>query len=400
MIKKVLICLVIIVLGMTAYFFWRTWQGQSTPGVRSQKDLTDQLNAMDIREKIGQMIFAGPDGTEMDEGTKKLIQHHQVGGFIFFAANLQNTEQLTTLLNDIKKKNATNSIPLFLGVDQEGGRISRFPEEVLKLPTNEEIGIINNPAFSFEVGQILGKQVKAFGFNLDFAPVLDVNSNPDNPVINDRSFGPDPQLVSRLGIETMKGIQSQQIMSVIKHFPGHGDTIVDSHLDLPVIGKSTEELEQLELIPFQEAIDKGADMVMVAHILLPEIDPTYPSSMSETVITDMLRKQLGFNGVVVTDDMTMKAITNHYDIGEAAVQSVKAGSDIILIAHEYDNATAAIDALVHAVEAGELSEKRIDESVLRILELKKRYGIQDHPVQEVNVKALNQSIEEIMEKYK
>ncbi|MBO0995881.1 beta-N-acetylhexosaminidase [Bacillus sp. SD088] len=371
----------------------------SGKALRAQKNVTEQLNDMNIREKIGQMIFVGPDGAELDEGTKELITHHQVGGFIFFSESLQTSEQMLTLLNDIKKENTQNPFPLFLGVDQEGGQVSRFPDDILSLPTNEEIGMLNNPTFSYQVGQVLGEQLKAFGFNLDFAPVLDVNSNPDNPVINDRSFGPDPQLVSRLGIETMKGIQSQQIMSVIKHFPGHGDTAVDSHLELPIIEKSVKEMEKLELIPFQKAIDEGADMVMVAHILIPEIDPAYPSSMSEKVITNLLRDQLHFTGVVVTDDMTMKAITNQYEMGEAAVQSVKAGSDVILIAHEYDKAKEAIEALVHVVETGELSEKRIDESVRRILELKRKYAIQDQPVEKVDVQKLNKAMEELLQEY-
>ncbi|KRG14874.1 beta-N-acetylhexosaminidase [Lederbergia galactosidilytica] len=371
----------------------------STKIIKEQKGVNNQLKAMNIREKIGQMIFAGTDGVELDAGTKELITHHQVGGFIFFAANLLDTKQMITLLNDIKRENVQNPFPLFLGVDQEGGRISRFPDNMMTLPTNEEIGMLNDVAFSYEVGQVLGDQVKAFGFNLDFAPVLDVNSNPNNPVINDRSFGSDPQLVSRLGIETMKGIQSQQIISVIKHFPGHGDTEVDSHLDLPIIEKSVKEMEQIELLPFYKAIHDGADMVMVAHILLPEIDPTYPSSMSKKVITNLLRDRLDFTGVVVTDDMTMKAITNHYEMGEAAVQSVKAGSDVILIAHEYDNVKNVIEALVQAVETGELSEERIDESVRRILQLKKKYNLEDQPVEKVDVESLNHSIEEVLEKY-
>ncbi|MCJ7840107.1 beta-N-acetylhexosaminidase [Lederbergia sp. NSJ-179] len=367
--------------------------------LRAEENISEQLKAMNLREKVGQMIFAGVSGTVMDQETEEFIRTHQVGGMIFYAENLQNTKQMITLLNDIKAANEQNPFPLLLGVDQEGGRISRFPDEVMKLPTNEEIGVINQPTFSYEIGQLLGEQVKAFGFNLDFAPVLDINSNPNNPVINDRSFGNDAKVVSRLGIETMKGIQSQHIMSVIKHFPGHGDTAVDSHLDLPVMDKSMEEMKQLEIIPFQNAINQGADIVMVAHILLSKMDPTYPSSMSEKVITDLLRKQLHFKGVVMTDDMTMQAITKHYDIGEASVQSVKAGSDIILIAHGYDHATAAIDAIVQAVEAGEWSEDRIDDSVRRILELKKNYGVHDQAVQKVDVKALNQAMEEVLNKY-
>ncbi|UZN01027.1 hypothetical protein OL548_18860 [Lysinibacillus sp. MHQ-1] len=202
------------------------------------------------------------------------------------------------------------------------------------------------------MGQLLGEQLKAFGFNLDFAPVMDVNSNPNNPIIGDRSFSNKPDIVSQLGIQTMQGLESQQVIPVIKHFPGHGDTSVDSHLELPKVSKSLDDLTKLELIPFKAAIDKGVDVVMVGHILLPKIDQQYPSSMSKEIITGILRNQLGFDGVVMTDDMTMKAITNHFNIGQAAVDSVKAGNDIILIAHEFANVTAAIDALKAAVKNG------------------------------------------------
>ena len=175
----------------------------------------------------------------------------------------------------------------------------------------------------------------------------------------------------------------------MKHFPGHGDTSVDSHLELPTVNKSLAELEELELIPFQAAVENGADVVMAAHILLPKIDPDYPSSMSKVVLTDMLRKQLGFNGVIITDDMTMGAIADNYSIAQAAVQSVKAGSDIILVAHGESNIAATIDALKAAVESGEIKEERINESVARIIRLKQKYNLEDSVVPSVNVEGLN-----------
>jgi len=302
-------------------------------------------------------------------------------------------------MNDLMAANSNNQLPLFLGTDQEGGKVVRLPGALKNFPTNRKIGDINQSKFSFEVGQLLGEQLKAFGFNLDFAPVLDVNSNPNNPIIGDRSFSNDPAIVSKLGIQTMKGLESEQVIPVVKHFPGHGDTSVDSHLELPKVTKSLNDLNQLELVPFKEAIKNGADVVMVAHILLPKIDPQYPSSMSKEIITGTLRKQLGFDGVVMTDDMTMKAITNHYAIGQAAVDSIKAGSDIILIAHEYANITAAIEAVKVAVSNGEITEERINESVQRIIKLKEKYQLVNQPVPAVDINKLNTDIEKVLNTY-
>lgn len=359
---------------------------------------SDILSTMSLAEKIGQMIIAGVNGTQDGENTKTLIQQYKVGGFIFFSDNLSGPRQTVQFLNNMKKDNVNNPLPLLLSVDQEGGKVTRLPGGLVNFPTNKKIGALNDPDISFEVGTILGKELKEYGFNLDFAPVLDVNSNPNNPVIGDRSFSDHPDIVSELGIQTMRGIQSEGILSTIKHFPGHGDTSVDSHLELPVVNKSIQELESLELIPFKEAINNGADLVMVAHILLPKIDDTYPSSLSKNVITDLLRKKLNYNGVVITDDMTMKAITNNYGMGQATVQAVKAGSDLILIAHDYNKALAAIDALKKAVQNGEISEGRIDASVNRIIELKQAYKLEDIQAGEVDLTKLNQSIESIKKK--
>ncbi|NSL52798.1 beta-N-acetylhexosaminidase [Calidifontibacillus erzurumensis] len=353
----------------------------------------DQLT---LDEKIGQMIFAGIEGTKPNEKTSELIYRYKVGGIIFNGKNIVSPKQTIDYMNHIQSLNADNPIPIMFGIDQEGGRISKLPGNLLSLPTNEEIGKINDPAYSYEIGSLLGKQLKAFGFHMDFAPVLDVNSNPNNPVIGDRSFGNDPDIVSRLGIQTMKGIQSQNVISVIKHFPGHGDTSVDSHLELPVVNKTRSDLEEIELIPFKKAIKNGADVVMVGHIMLPKIDSNYPSTMSKKIIQGMLRKDLEFHGVVITDDMTMKAITNNFDIGQAAVQSVKAGSDIIMVAHDYEKVVAVIDALKKAVEKGEISEKRINESVERILELKKKYNVQNKVIKSVNIDELNRLTRKVL----
>ncbi|MCC3357898.1 beta-N-acetylhexosaminidase [Bacillus sp. REN16] len=355
----------------------------------------DEDESLSLDKKIGQMIFAGISGTKMNSNMNNLITKYHVGGIIFNGDNLVSPKQTVTYLNKIKQANQGN-IPLFFGVDQEGGRISKLPGGLIDFPTNLEIGSRNDPSLSFEIGTVLGKELHAFGFNVNFAPVLDVNSNPDNPVIGNRSFSSNPEIVSRLGIQTMKGLQSQSIVSAVKHFPGHGDTQVDSHLELPKVNKTRAELENLELIPFRQAVKEGVDMVMIGHILVPALDKTFPSSMSKPIITDILRKQLGFNGVVITDDFFMKAITNDYEIGEAAIQSIKAGSDIVMVAHDYNKVIEVHTAIKNAVTNGEISEKRIDESIERILQLKEKYKLNDSPVQPVNVDVLNQEIEQVL----
>lgn len=367
---------------------------------RDTETVQKRIASMSIDEKIGQMIFAGALGTEPNAEIDVLINNYKVGGFIFSGNNITSPSQTIAYINALQTKNSTNKIPLFLGIDQEGGRVSKLPGDLVNIPTNLEIGQMNDPLFTFELGSILGNLVSAYGFNINFAPVLDINSNPQNPVIGDRSFGNNAKLVSELGIQLMKGIQSENVIPTIKHFPGHGDTSVDSHLELPTVNKSLSELEKLELIPFRRAIDEGADMVMIAHLLLPQIDRNYPASLSKIIITDLLRNQLGFTGVVITDDMTMKAITGNFDIGSAAVMSVKAGSDIIMVAHDDENMMKVISALKKAVEVGEISEEQVNESVARILKLKDEYGITNTLSEEVNINAQNQLIKSILEKYK
>ncbi|MEK3979862.1 beta-N-acetylhexosaminidase [Psychrobacillus sp. FSL K6-2836] len=353
------------------------------------------LSDLSLEEKVGQMIFAGIKGTVITNETKKIISTHQVGGIILFKDNLKNADQSVSLLNSIKEENIKNKVPLFLGVDEEGGRVARLPD-LTKLPTSEYLGKQNDAALSYNIGKLLGKELSAFGFNLDFAPVLDINSNPDNPIIGDRSFGTDAEIVSKLGLQLMKGIQSEQVISVVKHFPGHGDTAVDSHKELPIIQKSLADLHALELIPFTRAIEQGVEVIMMGHILLPKIDSTYPASISKVIITDVLREQLDYEGVIITDDMTMKAILNNFEISEAAVSAVKAGNDIVLVAHDYANVKKVKEAILQAIEAGEITEQRIDESVKRVLAIKKKYNLSNKQLDGVNIQELNQSINETL----
>jgi beta-N-acetylhexosaminidase len=354
--------------------------------------ISEQIKNMSLTEKIGQLVIAGIDGYENDEHSKELIEKYKVGGFILLGQNIKDTKQTLELVNSLKTSNSKNKIPLFFSIDEEGGRITRLPREFAKLPSNKIIGEKNNSSLSYKIGSLLGEEVKAFGLNMNFAPVLDVNSNPKNPIIGDRAFGNNVDIVSKLGIQTMKGIQSQNIIAGVKHFPGHGDTSVDSHVGLPVVNNDLNRLKSLELIPFSKAVENGADVVMVAHILLPKIDKENPASFSKIVITDILRNYLKYDGVIITDDMTMGAVVKNYDIGVASVKSLNAGSDIILVCHDFDKETAVIKAINSAVQNKTITEKSIDEKVYRVLKLKQKYNIKDEKINSVNVKVINDKI--------
>ncbi|KPU44769.1 beta-hexosaminidase precursor [Oxobacter pfennigii] len=358
-----------------------------------------ELEKMTLDEKIGQMVISGVDGYSISNTTVKLIEDYHVGGFIILGENVKSTNQLLDMVNSLKARNAANKIPLFLSIDQEGGRIDRMPADFKRLPANKAIGAVGSEEFSYNIGKIISQELNAFGFNMDFAPVLDINSNPKNPIIGDRSFGGSADIVTILGIQTMKGIGSGGIIPVVKHFPGHGDTLVDSHVGLPAVYNDIERLKSFELVPFTQAVKDEVDAVMVAHILLPEIDPQYPSSMSKIIITDILRKDLNFDGVVITDDMTMGAITKNYDIGDASVKSVSAGSDIILVCHVFDNEVAVINSLKMAVQNGTLSEERINQSIYRILKLKDKYKINDNKIDSIDVESINNKIDSILKIY-
>lgn len=359
--------------------------------------LQEQMLSMTLKEKIGQMTIIGLDGYTLNEHTMEMIDTYHTGGILVLGGNIKDTTQLLTLVSSIKNYNSKKSIPLFFGVDEEGGRVSRIPSEFKRIPSSQHIGKINSEEISYKVGSILAKRAKAFGFNMNFAPVLDVNSNPNNPVIGDRSFGSNPEVVSRLGIQTMKGIQGENVIPVVKHFPGHGDTSVDSHIGLPTVKHDLNRLQSVELVPFIQAINNEADAIMTAHILLPEVDPDHPATMSKAILTGLLRDQLNFKGVIMTDDMAMGAIIENYDIGDAAVQAVIAGVDIVMVAHTHDNQLEVMTALYDAVQAGRITEERIDESVYRILALKQKYKITDQEAEPISIKELNKEIEQLLE---
>lgn len=358
--------------------------------------VSETLGRMTIDEKIGQMFILGFDGTEPGPDITEMIKSRFIGGIILFKPNINDPVQLLTLNNSLKLLNSGNKAPLLISVDEEGGRVSRMPDQLKDMPSSLSIGKTGKRGYAYDAGAMLAEEIKAFGFNTDFAPVLDIWSNPENTVIGDRAYGKTPEAVSAMGISAMKGIGENGVIPVVKHFPGHGDTVVDSHIGLPVVTYDMNRLESFELVPFKAALENGADAVMVAHIVVNALDRKYPASISKAVITGLLRESMGFDGVVITDDMTMGAIVKNYNVGNAAVKSVLAGSDIVLVCHGTDNQRLAMDSVLAAVKDGTIPVSRIDESVKRILRLKYKYRLSDNTIKSVDIDGLNKKIDAVL----
>lgn len=372
-------------------------QGNESEQNKPSDPALAKLDKLSLEEKVGQLVIVGMEGTTIDNATSKMLDTYHVGGFVFFKDNMESVDQSVQLFNSLKKANQDNPIPLWMSIDEEGGRVTRLPEAFVKLPSSGQVGKSNDSGLAQEFGSQIGQRAAGFGLNMVYSPVLDVNSNPDNPVIGDRSFGSSADQVSKLGIAAMKGIQETGVVPVVKHFPGHGDTSVDSHFGLPVVNHSMERLNEVELAPFKKAIDEGTDVVMVSHLLMSKIDPDTPASYSKPVITGLLREQLGFEGVVITDDMTMGAVeTGQIGIGEAAVRSVLAGTNIVLVGHDYEREEEVIQSLIQAVKSKRISEEVLNERVLPILRLKEKYNITDQPVTGPDVEKLNDEAKQLI----
>lgn len=348
---------------------------------QESKAVIDLINSMTLEEKVGQIfIVAFRKGSashsikSLDATTVQKIQDFNPGGVILFSENIDTIPQTQKLIRDMQEN---SKIPMFIAVDEEGGRISRIGNNPkmhsTKIPPANIIGLADDPELAYQVGTVLGKELSSLGFNMNFAPVADVNTNPENPVIGDRSYGSDPNKVGALIQEISKGMQDQGVCSVIKHFPGHGDTSFDSHHDQVVIHHDIERLRQIELIPFEKGIQSGADGVMTAHIKLPNvISEDLPATLSEEILTDLLRKELGHEKLIITDAMDMKAISKYWSSSEAAVMAFKAGADIILMPASLDE---AYNAILEAVKNGEIAEERLNESLQRILTVKLQRNI-------------------------
>lgn len=369
------------------------------------KKVEDKISTMTLEEKVGQMMFYGVNGTNVDDKVVNLFEDQHAGGIIlyghrnFWGSSLDNNVKY---VNSIKKANRQNSdIPLFIGFDEEGGSMSQLPQELMRTPSKGELGNTNDSSLATGIGAGTAKKLKLLGINTDFGTVLDINTNKNNPIIGVRSYGSTQEKVTEFGINELKAIQNEGVIPTVKHFPGHGDTEVDSHLGLPSLNHDLNRLKSTELVPFQTAINNGVDMVMTAHIMLPQIDKEYPATMSKKILTDLLRDEMGYKGVIITDDLEMQAISKNWDLGEAAIKSVEAGADILLVCHTIENQQKVYNAVVQGVNDGKIDENRIDESVRRILRLKYQYKLSDkanNPTQD-DINNVNGFIYESIQKY-
>lgn len=359
------------------------------------------LDGMTLEQKIGQMLmpsmYKGPVTSATSE-IKNAIKNYGFGGVIFFKKNITSANQTAKFIYDLQSaatdENATSQIPLLVGIDQEGGMIVRLTNSCW-MPGNMLVGASGNVQMAKDYAQLVGDEISSLGFNLNFAPVSDVNCNPQNPIIGLRSFSSDPNLVAKMICGSIEGYKNSNVICSLKHFPGHGDTNTDSHFGLPLITKSYEQMKKMELVPFAAGIKSGAEMIMTAHIQFPDIeDETYrsvydgarvnlPATLSKKILTGVLREQLGFDGVVITDAMDMGAITTHFRKTDAAKLAINAGVDILLMICDLSNtseirqAGQLISSIASLVKSGEISEDRINESVTRILKLKYNHGLLD-----------------------
>ncbi len=357
-------------------------------------------NELSVTEQIGQMIMVGMEGSTINKNIKTMIQNYKIGGVILYKKNFKNYNEMIKLVNDLKKLNCVNKIPLFIAIDQEGGRVNRMPQEIKNLITAKKLASTQNIKLVHEAGKVIGKLLKDSGFSVNFAPVLDIQRFEDNHAIGDRCYGKDAHTVSRYGIEFMNGLKDQGMISVIKHFPGHGATTKDSHYFLPIIHKKISELEQEDLIPFKNAIKSQAEAIMLGHLLINDVNKIYPCSLSREFIIKFLRRKYKYNGLIITDDLNMRAIRFVYGVKLATVKALEAGNDILLFRFKNNEGKVVIQKIQKLVENGKIKAKRIEQSVNRIIKLKEKYHLDDNEiVKGCDINKINQCIENINQQY-
>ena len=342
-----------------------------------------KLTTMTLREKVGQLFWVRPETLDFSLNPEKKtltqtmrqnLEQYPVGGIVVFKGNIQDESQLSSLIADFQ---SASKIPMIVAVDEEGGSVARLANhEAFSLPkykSARNIGATGDPEQARQMGRTIGSYLRAYGFNLDFAPVADVDSNPANPVIGRRAYSTDAQQAAQMVTAAVEGFHDAGMLCTVKHFPGHGDTGQDSHYGTATSYKTWEEMKAMEMLPFEAGIAAGVDVVMTAHITTPNATTDgLQASLSYTMITERLRGELGFQGVIVTDALEMNAIKNHFTPAESAVAALRAGVDVLLMPSDL---RAAFDGVVQAVEDGTLSEERLNESVRRILTLKQKAGL-------------------------
>ncbi len=326
----------------------------------------------DVRRHIGQLAFVGFDGYTLPDEVRQIARQFDLGGVVFFARNVQEPDQVAELSRESQA--LAQEIPLWVSVDQEGGRVARLKRPFTEWPPMQTLGRAGDEALAERFARALATELKAVGISLDFTPVLDVLTNPKNPVIGDRALAERAEDVARLGTAIIRTLQGERIAACGKHFPGHGDTSVDSHFDLPLVEHPPDRLDAVEYVPFKAAIAADVAAIMTAHILVPAFDEERPATLSRRIVYGELREKLGFNGIILTDDMSMKAISNRYGLSEATVDAIAAGCDgVLMCAPGADAQMAALEALIYAVEQGRVPQKRVEDALARQRKVKERF---------------------------
>ncbi|ESZ97146.1 hypothetical protein SBOR_2459 [Sclerotinia borealis F-4128] len=348
----------------------------------SEGPTTHQWSDEELKEKVGQLFIVGFDGHVANDNIKTLIRSHRVGTIVLFQRNVSDAAQLLQLTTSLQEiaKDAGHAQSLFIAIDQENGLVTRInPPIATELPGSMALGATGDPLNAFTVAECTAKILRAYGIGMNYAPVADINSEPNNPVIGVRSFSDDPETVGRFVSAQVKGLQQNGILSCVKHFPGHGDTAVDSHHGLPIITKSKEELEACELVPFKRAVIDGVDAVMTAHISLPQLNGNcdaatkhLPASLNPNAIR-ILRQVMEYDGLIVSDCLEMDGVRATYGTEKGAVMALKAGTDCVMVCHTMKAQVGAIEAVIAAVKSGDVSQQSIDSSVNRLIQLKAKY---------------------------
>ena len=351
---------------------------------------------LSLKEKIGQMVMIGMDTNYITDRIKNMIINYKIGGVILYRKNFSTYSDMLKLIRELNKN---NQIPLFIAIDQEGGRVNRMPKELKNLPSANVIANVGGEELVKEASEITGELLYKSGFNLNFAPVLDLRRYEKQTVIGDRSFGDDKEKVAKSGIEMMKALQKNSIVPVIKHFPGHGATKQDSHYFLPVINIPMKKIEDEDMYPFSKAIQNGADAILVGHLLIPKVTGIYPASLSRKFICKYIRKKFRYNGLIITDDLKMRAIKLFYGPDLAVRKAFEAGNDIVVFRFNKDEEQRVLDNIFQLVKLGKIKENRIDRSVNRIIEIKKKYNISDNKnLDGINIEEINERIINVRKK--
>ncbi len=324
-----------------------------------------------MQDRVGQLLMVGIPGPTLDRDSRAFLKKHQIGGVILFRRNVTSVAALVELTSELRALRRDR--PILVAIDHEGGRVCRLKEPFTVFPPAAVVGRAGSPHLAYRQGVAMGEELRSVGIDIDFAPVLDVATNAANPVIGDRSFGAHPRTVSRLGISFAHGLQRAGVIPCGKHFPGHGDTDRDSHLDLPVVRRSLVEIERTELFPFRRAIQSGVDVLMTAHVVFTALDPETPATFSASILRDLLRERLHFRGVLFSDDLEMKAVADRHTPGESALRALQAGVDWLMFCSRLDFAEQAIEAILRALETRSSLAGRIDEATARIDALRRAH---------------------------